>query len=142
MESDLKRVIEIQNIIYNKLNSNNGVTSHFFQGKNTLDLVTYNPISKEIFLLHRYKHNGLVRLDELYEILLDYVIKITNVIHEKKVEDIGNSYTVIWNGKDGKSHKSFFCGKNMDEVVTKFYYKKEGITENYNILEIKQNPLS
>lgn len=93
-------------------------------------IVTDNPVHNDKFLL--CQRWGMTE----YEALLsayDYInIKMP----------YENSYTIEWkkNGQEEKTIKSYFVGKNMFDILEKFYYKKDD--NNYTIFSIKLNPIA
>jgi hypothetical protein len=149
MESIITQITKIQHEIQSLLNKENGVSSHLINDSKSLNLVTYNPIHGETFLLHSIEHKYdswliLTPDDKIdissYEIMLHYVKKLVGVIPIKEYDTIPkNSYTLLWVKKDSVlTNQSYFYGETMIDVLTKFYYGKD--KSQYNILEIKLNP--
>jgi hypothetical protein len=99
------------------------------EDKVILKLITINPRHKQSFLFHT--SNGFGEMDALNK-MLEYV-----KIH-KQYKD---SYTIQWslNGEE-ELHTSYFRGKNIYDVLDKFYYGKD-ITGTI-IFNISLNPIS
>lgn len=91
-------------------------------------IVTDNPVHNDKFLL--YQRWGMTE----YEALLSAY----DYINLKMPSE--NSYTIEWkkNGQEEKTIKSYFVGKNMLDVLTKFYHNKKDT--DYTIFSIKLNP--
>lgn len=99
------------------------------EDKTVLKLITVNPRHKQSFLFHQ--ETGFGEMDALHK-MLDYV---------KTHKHSKDSYTIQWSLKDGKElHTSYFRGKNIYEVLDKFYYGKD-ITSTI-IFSISLNPVS
>ncbi len=99
------------------------------EDKTILRLITVNPRHKQSFLFHQ--EIGFGEMDVLHK-MLDYV---------KTHKHSKDSYTIQWSLKDGKElHTSYFRGKNIYEVLDKFYYGKD-ITSTI-IFSISLNPIS
>jgi hypothetical protein len=99
------------------------------EDKTVLKLITVNPRHKQSFLFHQ--ETGFGEMDVLHK-MLDYV---------KTHKHSKDSYTIQWSLKDGKElHTSYFRGKNIYEVLDKFYYGKD-ITSTI-IFSISLNPIS
>jgi hypothetical protein len=98
-------------------------------GKTTLELATSNPRHQQTFLFHTTIGFGE----------MDALNKMEEYVKENK--NTRNTYTIQWS-VDGKTelHTSYFAGKNMYEVLDKFYYGK-AITGTI-IFNISLNPLS
>ena len=100
----------------------------------TLNLITYNPIHKTHFLLHSLTDiNKLTVVNKMY----DYVYKLKETLSSK--DESYCSYSVEWYSRpQEKQFVSSFYGKDMGEVLHKFYYGK--IKESLIIYSIKLNP--
>ena len=99
------------------------------EDKNTLHLITVNPRHGQSFLFHTVQ--GFGEMDVLKK-MLDYV---------KNRRQSTNTYTIQWSLKDDRElHTSYFQGKNMYEVLDKFYHGKD-ITSTV-IFTISLNPIS
>lgn len=146
METPLNKIVKIQHQIETLLNTNNDVTCHFIDDGYNLKLVTFNPIHGETFLLHSESTKDVDSSDNFklkaYENMFIYVKSLVN----SKIESYRfktynmKSYTVIWSKSDGVENKSYFYAKDMWDVLTKFYFGKTPIINEFNILEIKLNP--
>lgn len=103
------------------------------EGKTTLELATSNPRHQQTFLFHTT--TGFGEMDALNK-MEEYV----------KENNPGSgpgqhTYTIQWSVADQNDlHTSYFAGKNMYEVLDKFYYGK-AITGTI-IFNISLNPLS
>lgn len=143
-----QEVLKIQSKIFKLIHPKNGVSVHFrFDPYTGLDLVTYNEKNDEFFLLKHLNVNTSeidkpIQELNMYQEMLDYVEKLVTSIDENKGNDqVGYSHTVLWKRKDGLCQTSYFYGYNMEEIVKKFYYGKEGVEHLFTIFEIKMNPL-
>lgn len=140
------KILEIQNKIFNLVHPKNDVSVHFrYNVKTGLDLITFNGKNNEMFLLKKLKPIDGDITDELtlHEIMLDYVKELVSCIEDKTTSDkVGYSFTVEWRKEGGKTQISYFHGVDINEILTKFYYGKEGIKHLFTIFGIKMNPLS
>ncbi len=99
------------------------------EGKTTLQLATMNPRHQQTFLFHTT--TGFGEMDALN--------KMQEYVQENK--STKNTYTIQWALDDNNElHTSYFTGKNIYEVLDKFYYGKD-ITGTI-IFNISLNPLS
>lgn len=98
-------------------------------GKTSLHLITYNPRHKQSFLFNTTQGFGE----------LDAVQKMLGYVKDQKLGS--NNYTIQWalHGEH-ELHTSYFRGKNMYEVLDKFYYNKD--IAGTVIFSISLNPLS
>lgn len=137
----LANVYEAERAIQDMIESDNKCSAHFRYTQDPpssmtkLDLITYNPTHKTHFLLHSLSakspfeaasrmHNHLLQLKEMLE----------------KKNSTLLSYTVQWYSyPEQKTFYSSFYGKNMEEVIAKFYYGK--VKSNLSIHNIKLNPI-
>jgi hypothetical protein len=135
-----KDIIILENKIFNLLNGSNGVSVHFKYENEILTLLTYNSKSDEFFLLKEVSEEVMVIA---YEKMYDYVKTLINSIDNKHSDNpIGGSYTVEWSKNGGETFKSYFYCNSMEEVLTKFYFGKEGYKQIFEVYDIKLNPLS
>jgi hypothetical protein len=148
MQTQLIEVLEIQNKIYKLFHSNNGVSVHFRWSDNKLSLITYNPKNNEFFLVRtiqsEYMHDKEREL-VAHELMLEYVEDLIKSIDKKtnKLENYScQSYTVIWSRENEKINTSYFYANDIEDLLKKFYFGKEAFKNLFNILEIKQNPIS
>lgn len=129
---------EAESAIQNLIVKDNKCSTHFnYSGdKNqcTLNLITYNPSHKTHFLLHSLTDiNKLTAVNKMY----DYVYKLKEALAPK--DESYCSYSVEWYSRpQEKQFVSSFYGKDMGEVLHKFYYGK--IKESLIIYSIKLNP--
>jgi hypothetical protein len=98
-------------------------------GKTTLQLATMNPRHQQTFLFHTTQGFGEI----------DALNKMQEYVQENK--NTRSTYTIQW-AMEGINdlHTSYFTGKNIYEVLDKFYYGK-AITSTI-IFNISLNPLS
>lgn len=151
-----KEIIKIQSKIQRELHSNNGVTVHFSCEEKhpslgegfELELSTYNPKNDEVFLLHSLSDESKILV---YKSMDKYIKTLIDCINNPKNYDsptnedstiVGSPWTVEWSYTDGKTQKSFFHGKDPEEVIKKFYHGKEKVKHFYKIYSITLNPIS
>ncbi len=96
----------------------------------TLELITINPIHEQSFLLHSLK--GLDKIEAL--------TKMEEYLEQKYQQE--SSYTIQWMqiDDDNQLHTSYFRGKNIYDVLDKFYYGRE--QNSYKIFSINLNPVA
>lgn len=128
LEEQIKDIIQNDNkcqvrFLYNR------VTKESY----TVDVITINPINGESFLM-KSEYSPTSDFTTALENIKEYVMNSKNNY---------NSYTVLWK-KVGESHSnvSYFYGRDMFEILNKFYTGKENIKNNYSIYDIKLNPIS
>ena len=114
---------EAESAIQNLIVRDNKCSTHFnYSGSNggILNLITYNPTHKTHFLLHSLTDiNKLTAVNKMYE----YVYKLKETLESK--EDSCCSYSVEWYSRpQEKKFVSSFYGKDMGEVLHKFYFGK------------------
>ena len=98
-------------------------------GKTTLQLATMNPRHQQIFLFHT--STGFGEMDALN--------KMQEFVQENK--STKSTYTIQWSMENNNElYTSYFTGKNIYEVLDKFYFGK-AITGTI-IFNISLNPLS
>ena len=98
-------------------------------GKSILELATLNPRHQQTFLFHTT--TGFGEMDALNK-MEEYI---------KGTKNTKSTYTIQWAMADtSELHTSYFTGKNIYEVLDKFYYGK-AITGTI-IFNISLNPLS
>jgi hypothetical protein len=144
-----QEILKVQSKIFKLIHPKNGVSVHFrFDPYQGLDLVTYNEKNDEFFLL---KHLNVTTSDidkahqeyYMYLEMLKYVKHLVSSIEENKGDEtIGYSFTVVWTREGSPSQISYFYGKDIEEILKKFYYGKEGVKHLFTIYDIKMNPLS
>ncbi len=125
MENEILKFIE--------LNNSNKCSVEFVYSPSEhlgidLYIITHNPVHKNPFLFS--KSWGVTEEDALKKACL-------MINKNKKTE---NSYTVTWEKIGGTTQNSYFSGKNMHEVLDKFFFQKN--QEEYIIFNIKLNPIS
>lgn len=95
----------------------------------TLELVTINPIHEQSFLLHKIK--AITKTEALSK-MKEYLFE-----HYKNE----NSYTLQWiELGENELHTSYFRGKNIYDILDKFYYGRE--INSYKIFSITLNPVA
>lgn len=140
---------EIEKTSKHKVKFAYAIDSLFFEpGKtHTIKAITYNPQNDEEFLLTKISADSH---EECLEIILKELIDNNSL----------SSFTVVWSKKgdqdsvqedehtkvnnkedDYKSYTSYFTGKDVREVIEKFYACKEN-PNDYVIYEIKMNPMA
>ena len=129
--------LRLQHEIYNVLNQDNGVSSHFDYHVNLmsddetikLNLLTYNERHDEYMLFHTVLGTSSLNC-------LDKMLKYIRQIKQSKQ----NSYTISWQ-KDGdpSSYKSYFMASNEKEAIAKFLHEKNEEEYTYTI---SLNPVS
>ena len=99
-----------------------------------MDLITFNPIHKTHFLLHSLMADTQIKaVNQMY----DYIYKLKETMEKK--DCVYNNYTIEWYNYEKKnSFKSSFYGRDINNVLHKFYYGK--IQERFKIYSIKLNP--
>ena len=144
MESTTIEILKIQNEIFDIINAKNGVSVHFRNENEGLSLITFNKKNNEFFLLKNINGETDNLEDELglYDEILSYVKELVKCVDNKKSNDtIGNSFTVVWSRNNEKTQTSYFYGSDVEDVINKFFYGKEGVKHLFRIYEIKMNPL-
>lgn len=106
--------------------TNNGSTVVY---EEEVRAMTLNPKTNESFLM--FKATGITQ-EKALENILDYV---------KNHRVTYYSHTILWSNKrDNKMNTSYFYAKDAFEALTKFYHGKN--REDYNVFEVKMNPIS
>lgn len=145
----LQEILKIESKIFKLIHPKNGVSVHFrFNPYLGLDLVTYNEKNDEFFLL-KHLNVTTTEIDKPYQEynmfleMLKYVEHLVSSIDENKGDEtVGYSFTVVWKRENNPSQTSYFYGNNMEEIIKKFYYGKEGVKHLFTIFDIKMNPLA
>jgi hypothetical protein len=133
--------IGLEDEISRMIMAENGCTAHFeyehdklnteiFKNTHTITVTTYNPKSKETFLLKSVTANDYV----------EGLMKISEYVRNHKIDY--DSFTVTWS-KKGDSHTrplAYFYCKDALEALEKFYFNKE--RDEYIIYDVKMNPKS
>ena len=130
------RRYELENKIKSTIAEDNNCTVHFDWNFTPpgilveppyvkLDLITYNPRHKTNFLLHSIQENCQPHI-KVFIIILEKMLTYI----QKRTTSIIN-YSVEWNYRfaDKEKHqpikRSYFQGKNIEEILEKLYYNKE-----------------
>ena len=128
-------------VIQNLIKTDNNCSAHFEYSRHPgrgIELVvnTYNPKHKTSFFLHSlYGESKVDALEKMYE----YIFYLKESL--KKEDSQYFNYTVEWyNPKLNRKEKSTFCGKNIQEIVNKFFYGKHRKEDKITIYSIILNP--
>ena len=119
-----KNIFETEREINRLIEKDNNCSAHFdykkIAGNYQVDLITYNPVHKTHFLLHKLiADDKISAINEMY----DYVYNLKESM--KQNNKMYLNYTIEWfNRNEEKKYISNFYGKDMDEIMTKFYYCK------------------
>ena len=131
-----KNIYEGEYMISELIKRNSGCYANFnynslYQGGTNISLkvITYNPIHKTHFLLHRI--DGINALDALHK-MYAHIYNIKELLQQNTEY---TSYKIEWRcvGKQSINH-SYFYGQNKEEVMKKFYYRKR--RADYTILYV------
>ena len=132
---DNQSKIELENQIHKFIQEDNpsGNTVHFDYDEDIYHMIkltvfTYNPIHRTTFVFLQ----GCGKTKE--SALKDALLRLSAF---RKAE---NSYTVEWCETGKETHISYFKGRDILEVLDKFFYKKN--KTEYQIFLIKLNPIS
>lgn len=134
-----KNIYEGEYTISELIKKNGGCYSNFdydslYQGGTNISLkvITYNPIHKTHFLLHRI--DGINALDALHK-MYAHIYNIKELLQQNTEY---TSYKIEWRcvGKQSINH-SYFYGQNKEEVMEKFYYRKH--RADYTIISMCLN---
>ena len=109
-----------------------------------LNLVTYNLKHKTHFLLHSISirtmnnthDNKIICLEKMY----DHIYGINEIMSQKNDGSYNGEkcYTIKWSDSEKNGlQTSFFYGKDIEEVIKKFYYGKS--TKQYTIFFMSLN---
>jgi hypothetical protein len=130
--------LRLQHRIFNLLQEDNGVSSHFDYHVNLmsdeetikLNLLTYNQRHDDYMLFHTTYGTSS----------LDCLAKMLQYIETSHHEPDQHSYTIRWK-KHGESaeHHSYFMASSEDEAIVKFLHEKDPDDYSY---ECSLNPVS
>lgn len=134
--------IALEDEISRAIMAENGCTAHFQytddtkhfktffnQSPRTITVMTYNPKTKETFLLKEVN----AKTDE------EGLVQIAEYVKTHKVDY--DSFTVLWTKKgDTKQSSSYFYCKDALEALEKFFFNKE--REDYVIYSVTMSPKS
>ena len=116
---------QIEYNIRKLIQNDNNCSAHFEYESNytkvKVHLVTYNPAHKTHFLLHTTEaESNLEALKKMY----DHVFNLKNTLKEKNSPYF--LYSIEWySRKEGKSQTSSFYGSDIQDILRKFYYKRD-----------------
>ena len=116
---------QIEYNIKKLIQNDNNCSAHFeYESTYTkvkLNLVTYNPTHKTHFLLHTVEGDSNIEaLKKMYE----HVFNLKKTLKEKNSPYF--LYSIEWySRKEAKSQTSSFYGSDVQEVLRKFYYKRD-----------------
>jgi len=137
-----ENVYEAERALQEMIDSDNNCSTHFrYSGDyiihTKLDLITYNPIHKTHFLLHSL--NAKTPLEAL-NAMCQHLLQLKKILKHKDKDSPLLNYTVRWYSySERKTFHSSFYGKNIEEVIAKFYYGK--LKSTLAIHNIKLNPI-
>lgn len=138
---NFRNIYDAQRAISDLIKNDNNCSAHFkfygmrSNGKNKLELVTYNPKTSTHFLLHSIEME--VEELELYEWMHEHVVELKDTL--KMGESRFITYQIVWyNNIDNKSETSFFYGTSIIDILNKFYYEK--YPKSYTIFSMKLMP--
>lgn len=129
--------LRLQQSIYEILNTDNGVSSHFDYHVNImsdnetikLNLLTFNKRHNEYMLFHTVFGTSS----------LDCLKKMLNYIKTDKVQQL-NSYTIAWNRKgDDNKYNSYFQAISESDAKAKFLHEKNKGEYEFSVV---LNPVS
>ena len=130
--------LRLQHKIFNLLQKDNGVSSHFdyhvnlMSDENTikLNLLTYNE-----------RHNEYMLFQTVYgKSSLDCLKKMLAYIKAERVESDKNSYTIKWQKKgEDQWYNSYFIANSIEEATQKFLHEKNADDYNFSCV---LNPVS
>lgn len=133
------KVIQLENEIRHIIHSDNGCEVDFeyktenigFYDATQLSVYTFNPITKEYFLLIKSKGSNKENAkEECLEDVLEYI----------KTQKELDSFTITWNKKDSNEltkQTSYFYCYDIQDAINKFFTGKN--VKNYIIYEVKMN---
>ena len=135
-----KNVYEAERALQEMIESDSHCSAHFrYHGDyiihTKLDLITYNPTHKTHFLLHSLSaKTPLEALNAMHK----HLIQLKETLKHKDSALL--NYTVQWYSyPEHKTFHSSFYGKNIEEVIAKFYYGK--VKSTLAIHNIKLKPI-
>ena len=129
IETSETQKLELEDEISRLVKETNGCSTHYEYSDMTIKAITYNPTTKEKFLLLQVAEDNEIKG---LEKILDYVKN-----HKKTYY----SHTVVWsNKKDMKTNSSYFYCPDAFEALEKFFYNKN--KEDYIIYLVKLNSLA
>ncbi len=139
---NFRNIYDAQRAISELIKNDNNCSAHFkfygirSNGKNKLELVTYNPKTSTHFLLHSIEME--VEELELYEWMHEHVVELKDTL--KMGESRFLTYQITWwnNSGSNKSETSFFYGTSIRDILNKFYYEK--YPESYTIFSMQLMP--
>ena len=135
-----KNMYEAERAIQELIEKDNNCSTHFNYTTGhvnyNLELVTYNPVHKSHFLLHSTTGKTQVAaLNKMYT----HLIELKETLKHKDSPLL--NYTVEWySHSEAKRFRSSFYGRDIEQVVDKFYYGKTKAC--LTIHNIKLNPSS
>lgn len=134
-----KTLYEYENMIRKLVKEDNKSSVHFSWDRMEdywmFNLATWNPKHKSAFLLHTVTCE-MFRDINAWKDMYEYVVNLKNVMSSKvpQSEYPEQHYHVTWHDTEkGKNISSFFWGRNLGEILRKFYFDKGEETVIYNM---------
>lgn len=119
-------IYQIEYNIKNLIQNDNECSTHFEYSNGTyhsvkLTLITYNPSHKKHFLLHSLE--GQTRL-MVVKSMYKHIITLKQTLESKDSPYL--LYCIEWfDKKSNKKSKSRFYGSSIQNILMKFYYKRD-----------------
>ncbi len=132
-----KTLYEYENMIRKLVKEDNKNSVHFSWDRTEqvwlFNLATWNPKHKSAFLLHTVPSEtfrNIIAYKEMYE----YVLNLKEIAGRKDTKGYPeDQYEVTWFDNNKNKHIiSFFWGRNLGEILRKFYFDKPPDTVIYN----------
>ena len=134
-------IYEGEYAIQDLIKNDNNCSAHFSYSHHPpkgyeLVVVTYNPKHKTSFFLHSlYGESKLKALELMY----NHIYNLKNTLNKK--ESNYSNYTIEWYSEILKKRvSSTFYGRNIQEVISKFFYGKHGKDSEITIYSIILTP--
>lgn len=118
-------IYQLEHNISQLIFTDNNCSTHFeYDKKNTctiLNLVTYNPLHKKHFLLHSLEaQTRLMAVKAMYQ----HIFTLKQTLKAKDSSYL--LYSIEWfDKKTNKKSKSSFYGACIQQILAKFYYKRD-----------------
>jgi hypothetical protein len=132
LEDEISRAIMAENgctAHFEYVNDDKGVKKFHFQNPRIITVMTFNPKTRETFLLKEVK----AKTDE------EGLTQISEYVKGHKIDY--DSFTVIWVKKgNSKQALSYFFCKDALEALEKFFFNKD--REEYIIYSVTMSPKS
>ena len=142
LDIPFQNIYEAERAIQELIEKDNNCSAHFAYGASSmnynLDLVTYNPVHKNHFLLN--STNGKTKIQAINK-MYKYLTDLKESTKQKNSNLL--NYTVEWyNHADTKMFRSSFysASERIEQIINKVYYGKT--RGSITIYSIKLNPIS